>query len=88
MKKAISSYCTCLVLTSDHNILMQRRGSKQTYPNFWDVSVAGHISSGETIHQGAIREIKEEIGLTILHNDLEFITTVKMLINFKWNNRL
>ena len=51
--------------TSEHSILMQKRGSKkQTYPNFWDVSVAGHISSGETIHQGAIREIKEEIGAT------------------------
>ena len=69
--------------TSDHNILMQKRGSKkQTYPNFWDVSVAGHISSGETIHQGAIREIKEEIGLTILHNDLEFITIRKNVNKF------
>ena len=69
--------------TSDHNILMQKRGSKkQTYPNFWDVSVAGHLSSGETIHQGAIREIKEEIGLTILHNDLEFITIRKNVNKF------
>jgi len=69
--------------TSEHNILMQKRGSKkQTYPNFWDVSVAGHISSGETIHQGAIREIKEEIGLTILHNDLEFITIRKNVNKF------
>jgi isopentenyldiphosphate isomerase len=62
---------------------MQKRGSKkQTYPNFWDVSVAGHISSGETIHQGAIREIKEEIGLKILHNDLEFITIRKNVNKF------
>ena len=69
--------------TSDHNILMQKRSSKkQTYPNFWDVSVAGHIASGETIHQGAIREIKEEIGLTILHNDLEFITIRKNVNKF------
>ena len=68
---------------SDHNILMQKRSSKkQTYPNFWDVSVAGHISSGETIHQGAIREIKEEIGLTILHNELEFLTIRKNVNKF------
>ena len=69
--------------TSEHSILMQKRGSKkQTYPNFWDVSVAGHISSGETIYQGAIREIKEEIGLTILHSDLEFITIRKNVNKF------
>ena len=69
--------------TNDHNILMQKRSSKKkTYPNFWDVSVAGHLSSGETIHQGAIREIKEEIGLTILHNDLEFITIRKNVNKF------
>ena len=66
-----------------YRLFKQKRGSKkQTYPNFWDVSVAGHISSGETIHQGAIREIKEEIGLTILHNDLEFITIRKNVNKF------
>ena len=52
-------------------LLAQRAASKTIYPLLWDVSVAGHIDAGETIKQGAIREVKEEIGLTISEIDLE-----------------
>lgn len=51
-------------------LLAQRDANKLLYPLLWDVSVAGHIDAGESIEQGAIREIKEEIGLTISENDL------------------
>ena len=69
--------------TDKPKILMQKRGSnKQTFPNFWDVSVAGHLFSGETILQGALREVKEEIGLTILKNDLELLTVRKNVNKF------
>ncbi len=54
-------------------LLAQRAASKAICPLLWDVSVAGHIDAGETIKQGAIREVKEEIGLTISENDLEKI---------------
>ena len=51
--------------TSTPSLLLQKRGSnKETFPNLWDVSVAGHVSSGESIIGGALREIKEEIGAT------------------------
>tara|TARA_R110002049_G_scaffold120307_2_gene274721 strand:- start:1346 stop:1723 length:378 start_codon:yes stop_codon:yes gene_type:complete len=39
----------------------------------WDVSVAGHIDAGETITQAAVRETKEEIGVTISETDLKKI---------------
>ena len=49
---------------SENNILVQRRAScKSLYPGLWDFSVSGHISSGETPLQGAIREFQEELGL-------------------------
>jgi len=35
----------------------------------------GFIDPGETAEQAACREIKEEIGLTILSSDLKYITT-------------
>ena len=38
---------------------------KNIYPLLWDVSVAGHIDAGETFFEAAIRECKEEIGLTL-----------------------
>ncbi|MGB2685845.1 MAG: NUDIX domain-containing protein [Olleya sp.] len=60
--------------TNDSKILLaQRAASKSIYPLLWDVSVAGHIDAGESIENGAIREIKEEIGLQIKPTDLEKI---------------
>lgn len=59
-------------------VLMQQRGfNKKTYPGLWDVSVAGHIHAGETIEQGAIREVKEEISLTVRESDLQKIAVRK-----------
>ncbi|WP_405206049.1 NUDIX domain-containing protein [Aquimarina sp. LLG6339-5] len=60
--------------TLDKKILVQRRAkNKDTYPNLWDVSVAGHIGAGEFKEDSAIREIEEEIGLSLNKTDLEFI---------------
>lgn len=57
--------------TDDNKILLQKRASvKNVFPNRWDVSVAGHISSGEEIIFAAIREVKEEIGIDIKELDL------------------
>ncbi|MDB4108617.1 NUDIX domain-containing protein [Flavobacteriaceae bacterium] len=57
--------------TSTPALLLQKRSlTKETYPGFWDVSVAGHVSAGESIIEGVIREVKEEIGLDILEKDL------------------
>jgi isopentenyldiphosphate isomerase len=54
-------------------LLAQRAATKTICPLLWDVSVAGHIDAGETIVQAAIREIQEEIGLTIKEIDLQKI---------------
>lgn len=57
--------------TAEGNILLQQRAaSKAIYPLLWDVSVAGHLNAGESFKSGAIREIKEEIGLLVTENDL------------------
>jgi isopentenyldiphosphate isomerase len=55
-------------------LLLQKRGSlKETYPNLWDVSVAGHVTSGESITAAAVRETNEEIGLKINPDDLTLL---------------
>ncbi|SHK28490.1 Isopentenyldiphosphate isomerase [Maribacter aquivivus] len=68
--------------TKDGSILMQQRGKeKDVYPLLWDVSVAGHIGAGEDIITSALREIQEEIGLTILPSELEKIGIFKSVKN-------
>lgn len=64
--------------TNAREILLQQRAATKTIcPLLWDVSVAGHVDAGESIKQAAVREIKEEIGLSISESDLEKIGVFK-----------
>lgn len=59
------------IFNSRWEVLIQKRSlTKDSYPGLWDISAAGHISSGETMLQWAMREISEEIGLDIQEDDL------------------
>ncbi len=52
-----------LLLNGDGEILLQRRGEKDLYPNRWTASAAGHVGIGETYEIAAFRESLEEIGV-------------------------
>lgn len=54
-------------------LLAQRAATKSICPLLWDVSVAGHVDSGESIAYAAIREVEEEIGLVLSATDLNKI---------------
>ena len=65
-------------------ILIQLRAkNKVLFPNMWDISVAGHVSSGEKPIDTALKEIKEEIGLNLKESDLEFVKIRKNSMNYK-----
>lgn len=68
------------------NIIIQKRAeNKDTFPNLWDVSVAGHISAGETPDVSALREVEEEIGLKINKEHLNYLGTSKNKIQHHTN---
>jgi isopentenyldiphosphate isomerase len=47
-------------------LLVQRRdATKDTWPGCLDVTAAGHLRSGEEPLRGGLREIEEELGLTV-----------------------
>ncbi len=70
--------------TLDGEILLSQRSAKKTIcPLLWDVSVAGHIDAGESIEQAAIREIKEEIGISISKKDLHKIGVFKCFQSYE-----
>lgn len=66
------------ILNSKNEILVQKRHpKKETFPNLWAISVAGHVISGENSIEAAIREVKEEINNDIEESDLTYLFTLK-----------
>ncbi len=66
------------IVTPDDRVLLQRRAEgKENHPGLWDVSVAGHLSSGERAVEAAVRECREEIGLTLEPEELEPIGSMR-----------
>lgn len=72
------------VLNDRNEILVQYRcADKKLYPNTWDVSFAGHISSGENSIEALIREGKEELGIEVELEKLNYIFTNREEIKYE-----
>ena len=66
------------ILSTDGRILLQRRSQrKENNPNLWDVSAAGHLSAGESAVDAAVRETREELGLTLGREELKLVATLR-----------
>jgi 8-oxo-dGTP pyrophosphatase MutT (NUDIX family) len=66
--------------------LWQKRSDKiDRHAGYYDLSAGGHINLGETITEAAIREAREEIGVKITPEDLQFAFTKPFNKNrFAW----
>ncbi|WP_214730173.1 NUDIX domain-containing protein [Exiguobacterium sp. s195] len=60
----------------DGRLLLSKRHPDKTYPLLWE-GTGGSILAGETSRQGAVRELKEELGLYVLPEQLRFVTTIE-----------
>ncbi len=68
------------IYNSKGEVLLQHRAKcKKLFPDKWDISVGGHVGFKEKIVDVAVREVKEEIGLSISKTDL------KKVFSFKWH---
>lgn len=74
-KKGLWHRCVyAFVIDKDSNILLQKRSAnKKLWPNLWDVTVGGHVDSGEFGRQALIRECKEELGIDICDKDIKYL---------------
>ena len=67
---------TWLVNKREEMLLQLHSHNKDSFPDYWDISAAGHVQSGETYLQAAVRELKEELGVSADPEDLIYITDV------------
>ncbi len=80
-----------LIFNKKGEMALQLRSKKKSFlPDYWSTAVGGHVQSGETYDQAALREFKEELGIEtkikFLYKDLyiddsrklkKFISTFK-----------
>ena len=57
-------------------VLQKRSPEKDTFPNCWDISVAGHLEYGDgDSRETGVREAQEELGISPTPQELEFCFT-------------
>ena len=70
-----------IINDNDQILLQQRLKNAKKMPNMWGTT-AGGVKKGESSLEGAIRELKEELGIEVNINELEFIGSNKRINDF------
>jgi isopentenyldiphosphate isomerase len=67
------------ILNPKRELLLQKRApNKHLFPGMWDISSAGHISSGEDSVTSGLREAEEELGLEFGKDDIKYLFSTKV----------
>lgn len=66
--------------TEDFLFFQVRSSAKKDYPNLLDITAAGHILADESPLDG-LREVKEELGITLELEDLHSLGVIKDSLN-------
>lgn len=65
-KELLHRICHILIFNSEGKIALQLRSKNKKFrPGHWATSVGGHVQSGETYEEAALREMEEEVGVKI-----------------------
>jgi isopentenyldiphosphate isomerase len=66
------------IVNGTEMLLFQKRAlSKESFPGLWDVSAAGHVSTGEPLVAAARREVFQELGIHVAEAELGFLFTTQ-----------
>lgn len=77
-----TQYVHLWIMNDENKFLIQKRAkNKKINPNKWS-QTGGAVDSGETVIEAAIREVKEELGISIGKEDIEFMLSYKRRYTF------
>lgn len=69
-------------LNSKNELLLQKRSeTKRVYPGMWAIT-GGAVDSGELPIEALYREVKEELGITILPEETELLMSLQRTYDF------
>ncbi|MGI8888382.1 MAG: NUDIX hydrolase [Nocardioidaceae bacterium] len=60
-----------VLILRDDQVLLQLRANTGYMDDHWAAAAAGHVEAGESVFEAAIREAREELGVTIDAADLQ-----------------
>lgn len=76
------SYVHVCIMNDKNEFLIQKRSPyKKINPNMWS-QTGGAVDSGETSLQGALREVKEELGIDLDKDNIELMLSFKRKHSF------
>ena len=71
------------------DILLQKRSmEKESFPGFYDTSSAGHIPAGEELIPSALRELKEELGISAVQEQLHYAGVFRIRYEKEFHGRM
>lgn len=68
-----------LIYNNKNEVLLMKRSPSIAYGNMYCLP-GGHLENNETIVEGMIRELKEEIGVVFNENELELVKVINRTI--------
>lgn len=69
-------------------VLLQKRSkNKDSFPDCYDISSAGHIPAGDGYRQSAVRELREELGISAREDELIYCGDRKIAIDSEFHGK-
>ena len=68
---------SAIILNEDNNEVLLQKRCNTGYMDGMYAIVAGHLEDNESLLSGVIREVKEEINLDLLEEDVSFVCIIR-----------